>query len=101
MILKSWATRTTLTLPPRLPYSAAAMKYWLVIFVLSDGAWVAGAEMSNPGWSPRAYESLEVCTTRREFAAKLVKQIGKTQAKHFCTQTPGASLAELEKAEAQ
>ncbi len=77
------------------------MKYWLVIFVLNDGAWVSGAEMPNSGWSPREYESLEVCKIRRDFAAKLVRQIGKTQAKHFCTQTPGAPLAELEKAEAQ
>ena len=77
------------------------MKYWLVIFVLSDGAWVPGAEMPNPGWSPRQYESLEVCKTRRDFAANLVKQIGQTEAKHFCTQTPEATLAELEKAKAQ
>ncbi|NNF78915.1 MAG: hypothetical protein HKN05_12880 [Rhizobiales bacterium] len=77
------------------------MKYWLVIFVLSEGVWVSGAEMPNSGWSPRKYESLQVCKTRRNFAAKLVKQIGKTQTKHFCTRAPGATLAELEKAEAQ
>lgn len=77
------------------------MKYWLIIFILSDGTWVAGEKLPNPGWGPRAYESLDVCETRRDFASKLVKQIGKTEAKHFCTQTPDATLEELEQAEAQ
>ncbi len=62
---------------------------------------MAGEKLPNPGWGPRAYESLEVCKTRRDFAANLVKQIGKTQAKHFCTQTPTASLDELEQANTQ
>lgn len=74
------------------------MKYWLVIFILTDGAWVAGAKIPNAGWAPRAYESLEVCQTRHDFAANLVKRIGKTKAKHFCTQTPEATLAQLEQA---
>lgn len=85
----------------RLPYSAGVMKYWLVVFILSDGVWVAGADMPNAGWSPRQYESLEVCNTRRDFAANLVKQIGRAQTKHFCTQNPEATLAELEQAAAQ
>ena len=77
------------------------MKYWLVVFILTDGTWVAGADMSTPGWSPRQYESLDVCKTRRDFAVNLVKQVGKAQTKHFCTQNPDATLAELEQAETQ
>ena len=77
------------------------MKYWLVVFILTDGAWVAGADMPTAGWSPRQYESLEVCKTRRDFAANLVKQVGKAETKHFCTQNPDATLAELEQAAAQ
>ncbi len=77
------------------------MKYWLVMFILTDGAWVPGAEIPNAGWGPRAYESLEICQTRRNFAANLVKQIGKSETKHFCTKDPKATLAQLEQANEQ
>ena len=77
------------------------MKYWLVMFVLVEGSWVAGAKMPTPGWSPRAYDSLEICRKRRDFAAKLVKQTGRAETRHFCTTTPEASLEDLEKAASQ
>ena len=77
------------------------MKYWLVIFVFLDGAWTPGAEIEKGGWSPRAYDTLEICKTRRDFAANLVKQVGKVKAHHFCTTTPDATLEELKKAAGQ
>ena len=74
------------------------MKHWLVIFILTDSGWIAGDKMPNPGWSPRAYDSLEICQKRRDFAAKLVKDIGRVETKHFCSQNKNATLEELEKA---
>lgn len=77
------------------------MKYWLVIYILLEGTWTPGAEVSKGGWSPRAYDTLEICKTRRDFAAKLMKQVGKVEALHFCTQNPDATLDELKKATEQ
>ena len=73
------------------------MNYWLVMYVLLDGTWTSGADIPRGGWSPRAYDTLEICQTRRDFAAKHVKQTGKAETRHFCTQNKDASLEELEK----
>lgn len=77
------------------------MKYWLVMYALLDGTWTAGADIPRGGWSPRAYDTLEICEKRREFAANHMKRTGKLEAKHFCTRNKDATLEELEKEAAQ
>ncbi len=82
-------------------YNCNVMKYWLVMYILIDGTWTAGADIPRGGWAPRAYDTLEVCQKRRDFAAKHMKRTGKLEARHFCTQNEAASFEELEQEAAQ
>jgi hypothetical protein len=44
------------------------MKWWLSVFFLVNGTWVAGQDMSPSGWSPREYATAEECAERKAFA---------------------------------
>jgi len=71
--------------------------WWLVVFFLIKGEWVAGADLDH--WSPRPYETRAECLERKAFAVnarKGIKRINPT--KWFCTKDKDASVETLEAA---
>lgn len=42
--------------------------WWLNVFFLISGEWIAGERMSPPGWSPRAFPSQVECMERKRYA---------------------------------
>jgi hypothetical protein len=61
------------------------MRWWLSVFFLVNGTWVPGHEMSPGGWSPRAYDSLEICSERKKFAEEACKEF-KNQIVWYCSE---------------
>ena len=45
------------------------MKYWLVVYIMINGAWVSGEELE--GWGPVAYESEALCLESKARAEAL------------------------------
>ncbi|GEM_PF-6971411 len=73
------------------------MTWWLVLFVLIDGQWVPGADLTPEGWSPRAYDTREECMERRDFAEESLADLRNVDdSKWFCTRDRDAALSELE-----
>ncbi len=72
--------------------------WWLIVFILVDGEWIAGADTER--WHPRAYETEAICQQRKAFAEKALAKIEKgNKAQWFCSQTRDSSLEELQRAD--
>ena len=65
------------------------MKTYLVImFLMTNGAWVPGDIVAPDGWSRIAYDSLEQCLERKEaFTRNMAKTEYKDKIKAICTDT--------------
>ncbi len=51
------------------------MNVWfLSVFMWVNGTWLPGDQVETGGWSPRSYESREICETRRDFSMKALEQ---------------------------
>lgn len=69
--------------------------WWLVVFFLVKGEWVAGADLDH--WSPRPHESRAVCLERKAFAVKARARLDDvTPTKWFCTRDKTTDLERLE-----
>ncbi len=70
--------------------------WWLVVFILIDGAWVPGAEVTPEGWSPRAYETRAECMDRKAFAERALADLTNVrETRWYCTQDPDTPMEEL------
>lgn len=55
--------------PPLVQFrKVARMKWWLTVFFLINGQWIAGDRLPQPGWSARAYSSESECQMRKAAA---------------------------------
>ena len=75
--------------------------WWLVVFVLVEGTWMAGDKLGTPGWGPRAYTTQSECLIRRKFAEKAANAPRRQPSRWFCTKNKSADLKTLEKATGQ
>ncbi len=46
------------------------MTWWLNVFFLANGVWIAGADLQHTGWSARVYTTQAECLARKAFAEK-------------------------------
>lgn len=49
------------------------MKYWLVVYIMINGAWVPGEELE--GWGPVAYETKAGCLKSKTRAEELQDEL--------------------------
>jgi len=49
------------------------MKYWLVVYIMINGAWIPGEQLE--GWGPMAYESHERCLKNKARAEALQAEL--------------------------
>ena len=58
--------------------------WWLNVFFLVNGVWIAGHQLD--GWAPRGYSSEQECIERKSFAEKECRLYPlKYSAAWFCT----------------
>lgn len=57
------------------------MKYWLVVYIMINGAWVPGEQVA--GWGPVAYESEALCVESKGRAETLQGELRKVNPRAY------------------